>query len=318
MASLIQGLHHITALAKDPQKNLDFYAGILGLRLVKKTVNFDAPEIYHLYYGDEKGSPGTIMTFFPYPDIPKGRQGKGQLTTTSFSISEKSIDYWINRFEKWNVSFRKPVSRFEEIVLSFEDNEGLSLELVAGKEDKREGFTKGPLPKEHALKGFYGITLSLECIKKTAALLTEQLDYQLVREEKNRFRYASKINGSEQFVDLLLSPDSLRGLSGYGTVHHVAFATESNQTEQQVQSKLSNAGFNVTPVIDREYFHSIYFREPGGVLFEVATYPPGFTRDESLENLGSALKLPPWEEAHRKRIEKGLPELSFDKDRFLD
>lgn len=318
MASLIQGLHHITALAKDAQKNLDFYAGILGLRLVKKTVNFDAPEIYHLYYGDEKGSPGTIMTFFPYPDIPRGKQGKGQLTTTSFSISEKSIDYWIKRFEKWNVSFRKPVSRFEEIVLSFEDNEGLSLELVASKEDNREGFSHGPIPKEYAIKGFYGITLSLECIKKTAALLTEQLDHQFIREEQNRFRYASKINGPEQFVDLLLSPDSLRGLSGYGTIHHVAFATENNQTQLQVQSKLLNAGFNVTPVIDREYFHSIYFREPGGVLFEVATYPPGFTIDESLTELGHALKLPRWEEDHRERIENVLPKISFDKDRFLD
>lgn len=318
MASLIQGLHHITALANDAQKNLDFYAGILGLRLVKKTVNFDAPEIYHLYYGDEKGSPGTIMTFFPYPDIPKGRPGKGQLSATSFSISEKSIDYWIKRFEKWKVSFREPISRFEEIVLPFEDNEGLSLELVAGKEDRREGFTEGPLPKEHALKGFYGITLSLECIKKTTALLTEQMDHHLAQEEQNRFRFSSRKNGSNQFVDLLLSPDSLRGLSGYGTIHHVAFATENNQTQLQMQSKLLNSGFNVTPVIDREYFHSIYFREPGGVLFEVATYPPGFTRDESLEDLGSTLKLPPWEETHRKRIEKVLPPLSFDKKRFLD
>lgn len=316
MSKLITGLHHVTALASDAQKNLNFYAGILGLRLVKKTINFDAPEVYHLYYGNEKGSPGTILTFFPYTGIPKGRKGKGQLTVTSFSIPENGIDYWIKRLDKFQVKHEKPFLRCDdEWVVYLEDHEGLSLELVANKRDDRPGFTYGNIPLEFAVKGFYGITLSEECYEKTAALLTKQMDHALIGEKGNRFRYSASGKPGD-FVDILCAPDALQGLGGSGTVHHVAFATANDATQLEARSKLLRAGLNVTPVLDREYFHSIYFREPGGVLFEIATLPPGFAIDEKPEQLGEALKLPPWEEKYRTQIENLLPDIHIDQEQF--
>lgn len=317
MNKLIKGLHHITALASDAQKNLDFYAGILGLKLVKKTINFDAPEIYHLYYGNEKGSPGTILTFFPYPGIPQGRKGKGQLTVTSFSIPENSLDYWIKRLDKFQVAFEDPQQRFDEVVIYFEDHDGLGLELVANKMDERPGFTYGNVPIEYAIKGFYGMTLSEECYEKTAGLLVGQMDHQLIVEKGNRFRYSASGKPGD-FVDILCQPDILKGSGGYGTVHHVAFATDTDATQLMSREKLLTFGLNVTPVLDREYFHSIYFREPGGVLFEIATIPPGFAIDEPIEHLGESLKLPPWEEQNRKKIEQELNPLEWDIKRFAD
>lgn len=318
MSKLVTGLHHVTALASDAQKNLDFYAGVLGLRMVKKTINFDAPEVYHLYYGNEQGSPGTILTFFPYPGIPQGRKGKGQLTVTSFSIPENSIDYWKRRLTKFQVKHQEPRSRFDdELFIYLEDGEGLGIELVANSQDERTGFTYGNIPTDHAIKGFYGITLSEECDERTAGLLTGQMDHVLVAEKGNRFRYSAS-GKSRDFVDVLCNPDALRGLGGSGTVHHVAFATPNDATQREARAKLLNHGLNVTPVLDREYFHSVYFREPGGVLFEIATVPPGFAIDEPLEHLGEALKLPPWEEAHRTMIEKGLQPVKLNLDRFRD
>lgn len=318
MNKLVTGLHHITALASDAQENLNFYGGILGLRMVKKTINFDAPEVYHLYYGNEKGSPGTIMTFFPYSGIPKGRKGKGQLTVTSFSIHENSIDYWIKRLNKFKVAHDDPQQRFEdEIFIYLEDNDGLALELVANKRDKREGFTYGSIPQEFAIKGFYGITLSEEGYERTAGLLTAHMDHVPISEKGNRFRYSASSQPGD-FVDVLCNPDALQGIGGSGTIHHVAFATANESTQLEAREKLLNNGLNVTPVLDREYFHSIYFREPGGVLFEIATIPPGFAIDESPAHLGEALKLPPWEERHRKIIEKVLPPIQLDLKRFVD
>lgn len=315
MAQLVTGLHHITALASDAQKTVDFYAGVLGLRLVKKTVNFDAPQVYHLYYGNEHGLPGTIMTFFPYPDIPKGRKGNGQLTVTAFSISETSLDYWLKRLDKFGILYKKPYSRFDELVLSFEDFDGQGLELVVNHKDKRPGFTYGNIPLEFAIKGFYGMALSEECSEKTALLLTEQMDHNLIAEEGGRIRFAAA-NKPGAFVDVLCSPETLKGLPGYGTVHHVAFATANDASQLQTRAKLVKYGLDVTPVINRVYFHSIYFREPGGVLFEIATLPPGFTIDEKLEHLGEHLKLPPWEEGHRKQIEEILPPVRLDLKKF--
>jgi len=318
MNKLITGLHHITAIASDAQKNVDFYAGILGLRMVKKTINFDAPEVYHLYYGNEKGSPGTIMTFFPYTGVPKGRKGKGQLTVTSFSIPENSLDYWIKRLDRFKIPHADPEKRFEdEIFIYLEDSDGLGLELVANQRDDRKGFTYGNIPVECAIKGFYGITLSEEGYEKTAGLLTTQMDHELVSEKGNRFRYSTS-NKPGDFVDVLCSPDVLRGQSGAGTIHHVAFATANDTTQLQARERLTQSGFNVTPVLDREYFHSIYFREPGGVLFEVATLPPGFAVDEDPAHLGEALKLPPWEEKNRKIIESELPPIQFNSQKFAD
>lgn len=285
------GLHHITAIASDAQKNVDFYTKVLDMRLVKKTINFDAPDVYHLYYGDESGSPGTILTFFPFTGIQKGRKGKGQLTAIAFSIPFDAMDLWIKRLESLNIPFKGPFKRFDEMVIAFEDPDGLGLELSFNK---------------NGAQGFYAITLMEECYEKTANLLTTQMDHVLVGEESNRFRFAARGKKGE-YVDILCSPDTLLGVPGYGTVHHVAFATPTNTTQEQARGKLIKYGLNATPIIDREYFHSIYFREPGGVLFEIATMQPGFTVDEPLEHLGESLKLPPWEESNRERIEKILP-----------
>lgn len=317
MGQLVKGLHHITALASDPQKNVDFYAGILGLRLVKKTINFDAPDVYHLYYGNERGTPGTIMTFFPFPGIPEGRKGKGQLIVTSFSIPENAMDYWTQRLEKFHIAYEGPQQRFDELFIYFEDYEGLGLELVANSQDVRPSFTYGNVPLEYAIKGFYGMTLSEECYEKTAGLLVGQMDHTLIAEKGNRFRYSASGKPGD-FVDVLCNPDTLIGLGGYGTIHHVAFATANESTQLEAREKLLKFGLNVTPVLDREYFHSIYFREAGGVLFEIATIPPGFTVDESLEHLGQSLKLPPWEEHNRSMIEKRLPPIHLDIQRYVD
>lgn len=318
MNHLITGIHHITALTSDAQKNLDFYAGILGLRLVKKTINYDAPEVYHLYYGDELGTPGTIMTFFPYTGMPKGQKGNGQLTVTSFSIAENSLDYWMNRLTQFKVSFTPPQARFgKEQFIYFEDFDGLGLELVLNNGDTRLGYQKGHIPPEHAIKGFYGVTLSEEESYKTALLLKNEIDYQLIAEEEGRFRYSTK-EALGGYVDILCQPDSTTGRSGAGTIHHVAFATSDEDSQLVVREKLIKSGMNITPVINREYFHSIYFREPGGVLFEIATNNPGFSVDEEAKHLGESLKLPPWLEENRKAIEKELPSIIWNSKKFED
>ncbi|MEM1283493.1 MAG: VOC family protein [Chlamydiota bacterium] len=317
MSQLITGIHHITALASDAQENVEFYGGVLGLRLVKKTINFDVPSVYHLYYGNESGDPGTIMTFFPYPKIPRGRKGNGQSVTTSFSISEDAIDYWINRLNKFNISFYGPNKRFDELFLSFQDHDGLSLELVANKKDARKGFSCGTVPPCHSIKGIFGVTLSEECFEKTANLLEGEMNHTLITEKGNHFRYSASGKPGD-FVDIICNPETLPGIEGHGTVHHIAFATESDKAQETVRKELLNSNYNVTPVLDRQYFRSIYFREPGGVLFEVATKPPGFTLDEPLNNLGESLKLPPWQERNRSQIEDGLIPIQLDVDKYAD
>lgn len=317
MTKLITGLHHITALASSPQKTVDFYGGILGLRLVKKTINFDAPEVYHLYFGNEKGSPGTILTFFPYPGIPQGKKGKGQLIVTSFSIPENAMDYWMQRLNKHHIAYQGPLQRFDETFIYFEDHDGLGLELVANNKDEREGYSNGIIPPKNAIKGFYGMTLSEECYEKTSGLLVGQMDHALIAEKNNLFRYsASGLPGD--FVDIFCNPDSLKDIAGHGTVHHVAFATPNDNTQLEAREKLLRIGLDVTPVLDRQYFHSIYFREPGGILFEIATNPPGFTIDESLEDLGKSLQLPSWMEYNRSLIEKRLSPIEIDIKRYKD
>jgi glyoxalase family protein len=316
--SLITGLHHVTAMASDPQKNLDFYAGILGLRMVKKTINFDAPDIYHLYYGDTVGNPGTIMTFFPIPGLMAGRKGRGQLTVTSFSIPYHSLDYWMKRLDAFQIPYQHPQSRFQdEVFLYLEDYDGLGIELVANKADRRAGFSYGQIPPEHAIKGFYGVTLSEDRFEQTAALLTEHMGHRLLAESGNRMRFSASGNSGD-FVDILWNTDTIRGLNGNGTVHHLAFATPNDKSQLEVREAIAGTGFNPTPVLDRQYFHSIYFREPGGVLFEVATSDIGFTLDEPEANLGESLKLPPWQEEQRAGIEQALIPISLDVTRFMD
>ncbi len=307
----ISGIHHVTAIASDPQRNIDFYMGFLGLRLVKLTVNFDDPETYHLYYGDGVGRPGTIMTFFPWPRGDRGKQGTGQLTLTSFSIPEGSVNFWASRLKRKRISFEGPDKRNDnEQVFSFSDPDGIWLELVAHPRAKdRSGWEDGPVPHEHAIRGFHHVTLTEEGYEGTAAMLTEVLGFRLLRKDENRFTYEVGSGGAGAMVDILCRPASPPGLVSVGTVHHAAWRTPSEELQKEWRDTLAKSGANVTPVMDRRYFHSIYFREPGHVLFEIATDPPGFTIDEKEEDLGKSLKLPPWLEPLRTHLEHTLPKV---------
>ena len=316
MAQLVTGIHHITAIASGAQKNIDFYRGILGLRLVKQTVNFDAPEVYHFYYGDGAGNPGSILTFFPYEGLVKGRHGKGMLNTTAFSVPLASLDYWLERLRKYGIRYKIPQERFaQEIVVYFEDEDGLGLELIFNDKDTRTGYANGYIPLEHAIMGFYNAEIWEEGYERTAGLLTEQLDHVLIAEKGNRFRFAAT-NSPGNYIDVVCSPDSMRGLSGSGTVHHLAFATPNQETQSAVRLKIVKRMLNPTPVLDRNYFTSIYFREPGGVLFEVATSGPGFAIDEPGDHLGEALKLPEQFEPRREELEKTLIPITFNDARY--
>ena len=313
MNEQIAGIHHVTAIARDPQANYDFYSGVLGLRLVKKTVNFDDPGTYHFYYGDETGTPGTILTFFPWPMARLGSRGAGQATVTAFSVPEGSLGYWSERLASLGVDAESPHPRFDEEVLTFRDPDGLLLELVARAGDPRTPWAAGPIPERFAARGFYNVTLSEWNPAVTAELLTGTMGFRLVAEEGGRMRLASGSGGAGSRVDLLATPSAARGVISAGTVHHVAFRAASDTEQLAWQGELAARGLHVTPVQDRQYFHSIYFREPGGVLFEIATDPPGFTLDEPVAELGSGLKLPPWLEPSRERIEAVLPPLDTRK-----
>ncbi|HBY96798.1 MAG: ring-cleaving dioxygenase [Ardenticatenaceae bacterium] len=310
MSPKIRGIHHVTAIAGDPQQNVDFYTGLLGLRLVKLTVNFDDPGAYHLYYGDEVGHPGTILTFFSWPGAPQGRRGTGQVVTTSFSVPERALGFWMERFEGRGVPFEGPAERFDEQVVTFFDPDGLQLELVASPDvDERSPWQEGPVPPDDAIRGFYGVTLSEEGFESTDAVLTGTLGFRLVKEADNWFRYQVGDGGPAAHADVRVLPNAPSGRLALGTVHHVAWRTPNKAEQGAWRTRLAAQGVNVTPVIDRLYFHSIYFREPGGVLFEIATDPPGFTVDEPQEQLGTHLKLPPWLEPKRTRVSRLLPSL---------
>jgi glyoxalase family protein len=309
MSAETTGIHHVTAIAGEPQRNVDFYAGLLGLRVVKKTVNFDDPGTYHLYYGDGAGAPGSIMTFFPWAGAPQGRIGAGQLTVTSFSVPAASLGYWTERLVEAGVRFEKPEERFGETVLRFSDPDGLRLELVAAGEERREGWTGGPAPAEHSVRGFHHVTLAVADPSRTAKLLTDPLGFRQTREAEGRTRYEVGEGGPGNAVDIADATGFPRGTTGVGTVHHVAFRVPNEAAQLELREKVSSLDYNVTPVLDRNYFRSIYFREPGGVLFEIATDPPGFAVDEEPEHLGESLKLPPWLEPRREELEKMLPSL---------
>ena len=318
MNKFIKGLHHVTAITTDAQKNIDFYAGILGLRLVKKTVNFDAPDVYHLYFGNESGDPGTILTFFPFPGFYRGKKGIGQVTATSFSVPVNSLDYWMKRLSGFEVDFDSPRERFNERYLYFEDFDGLGLELVEVNNELRKPFTYGNIPSEFSIRGFHSVRISVTEPEPTARVLTELMDHTLVDVSNNIYRYSAG-EPESGFTDLLLSPGGNHGRGGAGTVHHVAFATPDDTTQAELRKKLFTSGIVApTPVTDRQYFHSVYFREPGGVLFEAATCDIGFTLDETIDKLGESLKLPPWEEINRKEIEGQLPQVKVRTEKFSD
>jgi len=310
MKTPILGIHHVTAIAGDPQTNVDFYAGVLGLRLIKKTVNFDDPSTYHLYYGDGVGSPGTVMTFFPRARVRRGVLGSGQTSTTTFAVPENSLAYWRQRLEETLVR-TADLTRFGAPGLSFADPDGLRLELIesSGPEQNRQPWDGSSVPVEHAIRGFDSVTLLHADSATTERLLVAAMGFRQVAADGQRVRYESGGGGSGAFVDLLHDPNMAPGRVAGGSVHHVAFRVADDDAEAEWQNRLSEAGHPTTEVKDRVYFHSVYFREPGGVLFELATDNPGFATDESVDQLGSELRLPPWIESHRNRIEQVLPSL---------
>ncbi len=299
----VNGIHHVTAIAADAQINIDFYAGVLGLRLVKRTVNFDDPLTYHLYYGTELGAPGTILTFFAWPGAYRGRVGAGQVNVTSFSVPKGSLGWWQERLKGRQVAHGEPTKRFGDEVLPLQDPDGMLVELVAA-DDQRQPWKQGQVPEAYAIRGIHGVTAHEEGYEKTAELLTETLRFTRVGQEGNRFRYRAADGAG--MIDVLCTPDGPRARGGAGTVHHIAWRVPTDADQAAWRKTLVNAGMNVSPVLDRQYFHSIYFREPGGVLFEIATDQPGFAIDEPPEHLGERLKLPPWLEVARQQIEAGL------------
>lgn len=316
MSALITGIHHITAIAGNAQKNLDFYTGILGLRMVKKTINFDAPDVYHFYFGDELGAPGTVFTTFPFDGARRGTKGAGELTYTAFSIPSAALAYWMERLVKYNIPISTPLSRFGEKVIRFEDHDGMGIELVSNDNDSRKGWTYGNIPLEYSIRGFYGATLNLKAKDLTEKLLTELMDYRFIAEENGRYRYGTEGKPGD-IVDIVLDKNGRQGVQSAGTVHHIAFRTANESTQLKIQRKLMEHGLHVTEVKDRNYFKSIYFREPGGVLFEIATDEPGFAIDEDEAHLGELLKLPLWAEPHREKIEKSLAKVNLNVENYV-
>jgi glyoxalase family protein len=310
----LSGIHHVTAISGKAPRNLNFYAHVLGLRFVKKTVNFDDPGTYHLYYGDRVGHPGTILTFFPWEHAAPGRAGVGYTHLTAFRVPAGSIGYWTHRFIEKGVVHEAPEKRFGETVLSFTDPDGMSLALVgvAGSEAE-PAWTGSGIPAEHAIRGFHGVGLLLDDAARTAAVLREVLGFKADGQDGPlaRFRADETIGG---IVDIREAKGFLAGHLGRGSVHHIAFRAADDVSQAEMVRKLV-ADFKLRPThqIDREYFRSVYFREPGGILFEIATDSPGFAVDEPVESLGRALKLPPFLEARRKEIEAVLPELDPEK-----
>ncbi|MDJ0332030.1 ring-cleaving dioxygenase [Planococcus sp. S3-L1] len=297
------GIHHITAIVGHPQENVDFYAGVLGLRLVKKTVNFDDPGTYHLYFGNQGGEPGTIITFFPWANAFQGKIGAGQVGVISFVVPTGALSFWENRLGKLNINFAKE-QRFNETYVIFEDPHGLQLELVERQAGKQNDFAFGDVTPEVAIKGFAGATLLSARPEQTAKTLEEVMGLEKVGEEGDliRFRSSSEIGN---IIDLKATPLG-RGEMGVGTVHHIAWRANDDQDQVEWQEFVRNQGFGVTEVKDRNYFNAIYFREHGEILFEIATDPPGFAHDESLETMGENLMLPPQYEQHREKVKESL------------
>jgi predicted esterase/catechol 2,3-dioxygenase-like lactoylglutathione lyase family enzyme len=312
----IRGIHHVTAIASDPQRNLDFYAGVLGLRLVKRTVNFDDPQTYHFYYGDDVGHPGSILTFFPWPGARRGRQGTGQVAVTSFAVLPAALGFWIERLLRHGVKYEGPARRGpsgadSEAVIAFKDHDGLMLEIVAhAGAEARPAWGDAPgIARENAIHGFHGVTLWVGDGEPTEKVLVDTLGFRPVGEERGTRRFEAGEGGPGTFVDVRSIGGFVQGAGGAGTVHHVAWSVADDATQLAVRERVVDAGLHPTPVIDRNYFHSVYFREPGGILYELATNPPGFAIDEPIERLGERLMLPPQYEPHRAEIEAVLPRI---------
>ena len=313
METVIRSLHHVTATVDDAQEDLDCYVKALGMRLVKKTVNFDNSNVYHFYYGNQHGTPGTLMTTFPYKGwgVPAGTHGAGQIIATSLSVPEGSLDAWRDRLGEHGLATRDEGERFGEEAISFHDPSGLVIELIANGRDERPAWVAEGVSEAMAICGIYGVTSSIREPAPTLELLTEVLGYEVVNEEDRRTRLAVNGDLPGHTIDVLHTPDAPQAVNGLGTVHHVAMAVSDNEEQLRVRDELVRVGLRVTQVLDRQYFRSIYFRAPGGVLYEGAPIPPGFTVDEELADLGRSLRLPLWEEPNRQTIEKRLAPVTY-------
>jgi glyoxalase family protein len=312
MPQPIVGLHHVTAFSSNPQRNLDFYTEVLGLRFLKRTVNFDDPGTYHFYFGDDAGSPGTIMTTFPGPRTARGVAGVGETTHVAFSVPLTSLGYWENRLGGLSVPVERTGRRFDEEVLTLADPDGMKIELVGHADviaPKAPRFAD--VPAEHSIRGFFGVTLLEHSAERTTPTLN-MMGFQQVAEEGNRLRFSAAGDALGNHIDLVIDPAAKHGQFGAGSVHHIAFRAADDAAQAAWRAEIEKT-LEVTPVLDRDYFHSIYFREPGGVLFELATDPPGFTVDESIDHLGERLCLPKWLEAQRGLAEQRLAPIVLKK-----
>jgi glyoxalase family protein len=307
--STTAGLHHITAMAGDPRRNVTFYTQTLGLRLIKKTVNFDDPGTYHLYYGDEHGTPGTVLTFFPFANARQGQRGAGEASETSFAVPPGALPFWQARFTEHGVAHEPVKTMFGEAVLSFNDPDGMSHQLIeVSGAATTAGYAAAGVPASHAIRGFAGVTLHSRHADATGAVL-ETMGYRLLAEENNLQRWESTGAELGMRIDIRNASGDGTGHMGAGTIHHIAFRAADDAAQAQMAEKLTKAGAQVTEQRDRQYFRSVYFREPGGVLFEIATDAPGFAVDEPTDALGTGLMLPKWLEARRVAIEGTLPPL---------
>jgi len=314
MSGGVLGLHHVTAVARDPQRNVDFYTDVLGLRIVKRTVNFDEPETYHLYYGDAEGHPGTLVTFFPWPHAGAGRVGPGQVVAIGLALMPQALGYWRDRLFAHRVTYQAITGRFKDEGIAFTDPDGLPLELIASSTaDPARTWTRGPVPPDYAIHGLHSVTAWVQRPDALVRVLKDTLGFKAVGESKDRLRFAAGGEGGGQtgaFVDVRTAAAPARGVSGTGTVHHIAFRVTDDAAQLDARPALVSAGLRPTPVIDRQYFRSIYFHEPGGVLCELATDAPGFLINESFETLGQRLELPPQFEPSRPAIEATLPPIT--------
>lgn len=313
MEHRILGLHHVTATVDGAQPDLDFYRGRLGLRLVKQTVNFDNHNVFHFYYGNETGTPGTIWTTFPYRGwgVPEGRKGAGQIGVTSFSVPAGSLDAWRERLRGQDIAVTDEAGRFGDESILFSDPSGLVVELVATGRDTRAPWLADGIGADMAVRGLHSVTMTVRVPDASVRFMTDLLGYRVVNEMEGRLRLA--VNGDEpgKTIEIVHDVNTAPARNGIGTVHHVAMAIATSEEQRRLQQALLDLGYHVTDIMDRQYFQSIYFREPGGVLFEVATVQPGFLIDEEPDRLGQALKLPSWEEPNRRQIEAGLPKVSL-------
>jgi glyoxalase family protein len=305
-------LHHVTAVTGDGQRNVDFYRNVLGQRLVKRTVNFDGPDTYHFYFGDEIGSPGGILTFFAWSHVRRGVRGNGETSAVAYHVLRGSLGFWGDHLQRNGILPQPVEKRFGEDVLRFDDPDGMRVELVESASAASVRFWQaGPVPQSFALQGFHSVTLWLEKVGPTAELLTGNMGYSAAGSEGDRHRFVGDLHASGHIVDIVERPGKTVGGFGKGSIHHIAFRAPDDEQQLEYQTLLRTAGFDVTPVRDRNYFHSIYYRERGGVLFEIATDPPGFAIDEPVDALGETLKLPAWLEPNRGEIERDLPPLEL-------